>query len=833
MNTIQNTQRRTGLLQAELAPLQKQFGKNQFSLKHSLGPLRIFWEIIREPMFIMLGVACALYFILGQSNEGFLMLAAILFVAAISVFQEIRSSRALAALEQLTEPSVIVIRDGKEQSIASEDLLPGDLIVIEEGSRVPADAKIVESNDFTVNESILTGESIPVEKNEKEGFNAIFQGTTINTGKCFAIVTATGNRTRLGQLGKSISTIESPRTLLQTQIAGFVKTMAIIGFSAFGLIWFLNYLHSRDIFQSLLLGLTIAMSALPEEIPVAFSSFMALGAWRMAKLGIITKQPMTIENLGAVSVICLDKTGTITENKMTVRAIYDFETGQTEYLENNHSLNHPVLLWHSRLASEMAPFDSMEKAIAEAFDGKYDEKVYPKLNMVHEYPLEGIPPMMTHVYRNGKSDLVVAKGAPERILKTCKLSGHEKHKAMLAARDMAKQGLRVLGICSTVDHTGDFPDSQDNFNWKFEGFIGLQDPPKKNVKAVFKKWYDAGIRIKLVTGDYAETSMNIANQAGIKNSDHSISGDQLMMESDESIQSISKDTNIYVRMFPEAKLKLINALKSQDEIVAMTGDGVNDGPALKSAHIGLAMGNKGTEIAKESADLIITDDNLDKITEAIFQGRKIFDNLKKAIRYIISIHIPIILTASLPLILAWKYPNIFTPIHIIFLELIMGPTCSIFYEREPVERSVMHLPPRSRNQNIFSLRELTVSFIQGLIIAGGLLSLYYYFMERDFTIESVRAIVFITLILSNVWLTFVNRSFVETFNKTILYKNSLAPLVILLSALFLIAILLIRPFRELFQLAPINLSQFTTCLVVSLICTGWFELYKALKKAFT
>ncbi|HEX4852403.1 MAG TPA: HAD-IC family P-type ATPase, partial [Puia sp.] len=716
---IQNMGNRTGLLQTELAPLQKQFGKNQFNVKPSAGPLKMFWEILREPMFIMLAVACTLYFILGESNEGFLMLAAILFVAAISFFQEIRSSRALAALKQLTEPAVIVIRDGKEQSIASEYLLPGDLIVIEEGSKVPADARIIESNDFSVNESILTGESIPVEKDEMENSNDIYQGTTINSGKCIAMVTATGNRTKLGQLGKSIGTIESPKTLLQIQIGQFVKTMATFGFIAFGLIWLINYIHNKDIFQSLLLGLTIAMSALPEEIPVAFSSFMALGAWRMARLGIITKQPLTIENLGAVSVICLDKTGTITENKMKVRSIYDFESGSIEVLAVDQTLNHPDILWYARLASEVEPFDSMEKAIVEAFETKYDESIFPKLDMIHEYPLDGKPPMMTHVYDYNGEQLVVAKGAPERILRACKVSIHEREKALSALREMAAQGLRVLGICSEVNHKGNYPNNQDDFAWKFEGFIALQDPPKPNVKAVFQKWYDAGIEIKLVTGDYAETSMNIAKQVGIRNPDQSISGEQLMLATEESLQRISKELNVFVRMFPEAKLKLINALKSQKEIVAMTGDGVNDGPALKSAHIGLAMGKKGTEIARESADLIITDDNLDKITEAIFQGRKIYENLKKAIRYIISIHIPIILTASLPLLLGWKFPNIFTPIHIIFLELIMGPTCSIFYEREKVERSVMHIAPRSRSQNIFSFKELTVSFIQGLMITVG------------------------------------------------------------------------------------------------------------------
>ncbi|MBS1598882.1 MAG: cation-translocating P-type ATPase [Bacteroidetes bacterium] len=830
---ISYTDKFFGLKKSDVPSLIKQFGKNIFKADNQRGYLRMIWDILTEPMFLMLFAACCLYFILGESSEGFLMLAAMFFVAAISLYQEVKSSRALSALKQYTEPKITVVRDGEEQIIFSEELLPGDVMILEEGNRIPADAEILQSNDLTVNESIITGESIPVEKNANKDFHQLLQGTTINSGMCYAKVTATGNRTMLGRLGKSIATINSSKTLLQQQIGRFVKIMAVFGISAFALIWLINYINSDDIVQSLLLGLTLAMSAVPEEIPVAFSSFMALGASHMAKLGIITRQPQTIENLGAVSVICLDKTGTITENKMQVKEIFDFRNNQFEEIVDHGKPANTNVLQYARLASELDPFDAMEKAIVEAYQSQDASRANYDFSMIHEYPLEGVPPMMTHVYFSEGNQLVAAKGAPERILRVCNLDDFTKQKIEEMIKQMTSSGYRVLGVCSVANHVGDFPERQDDFNWEFEGLLALYDSPKKNVENVFRKWYDAGIDIKLITGDYAETAMNIATQAGINHNGKYITGAEVMQMSIEELQQTVKKISIYARMFPDAKLKIVDVLKTSGNIVAMTGDGVNDGPALKSAQIGIAMGDKGTEIAKEAADLIITDDDLDKITSAIQQGRKIYSNLKKAIRYIISIHIPIIFTASMPLLLGWKFPNIFTPIHIIFLELIMGPTCSIFYEREPVENNIMRKQPRSRTQNIFSWNELLVSIIQGLIIMLGILGLYYYFMQKDYPIKYIRTIVFTTLILSNIFLTLINRSFEETFNKTIRYKNSLAGYVLLISVIFLSSIYFIKPLQTIFELTSISFLHYFICIVTSIICTAWFELYKGLRKETT
>lgn len=814
-----------GLSDKEILALTQQFGKNIFQLESSRRLNHIIWDILKEPMFILLTVACLLYFILGEGNEGIMMLAAMFFVVAISIYQENRSTKALKALKQYSEPRVMVIRNGEEKILDTIELVPGDIMMLEEGGKIPADAIILQSNDLSVDESVITGESLPVEKNSSEQQNDLFQGTTINSGKCIAQVTAIGNQTVLGKLGKEVSVYTPPKTLLQQQIGKFVQRLFFFGLSAFLIIWLVNYLKTDSLIQSLLFGLTLAMAAIPEEIPVAFTSFMALGAYHMSKLGIISRQPQTIENLGAVSVICLDKTGTITENKMKVKVVYDFANDQLFDVERSSHIQYCDVLRYAMLASEVNPFDSMEQAIYEAYEKCADIK-NNRLRQIYEYPLEGKPPMMTHVYEFENKKIVAAKGAAERILGVCRTNAEMTKRITEYIRNLAAKGYRVIGIASAVHTNGELPYTQDGFDWKFEGLVSLYDPPKQNIKKVFRQFYDARIQVKLLTGDYPETAINIAEQTGISGYLKYYTGDEVMNMPQEELQTAVKSVNIFARMFPEAKLKVIEALKVNGEIVAMTGDGVNDGPALKASDIGIALGKKGTEIARQAADLILTDDNLEKISEAILQGRKIFSNLKKAVRYIISIHIPIILTASVPLLLGWKYPNIFTPIHIIFLELIMGPTCSIFFEREPVEKNIMLLPPRERKMGLFRENELLISIIQGVIIAGGVLALYYFFMKENYSVAETRTIVFTTLVLSNIFLTFVDRSFTENFTRTIFYKNNLAVWIFIISVFFLSAIHLVPFIRDIFQLAPIDVNDILICAVVSFVSVMWFEVYK-------
>lgn len=819
-----------GLSRQEIALLQAQYGKNIFSGSKEHRLYHILLDIFREPMLILLLIACSLYFILGNSGEGIIMAVAIVIVTAISLYQEAKSSHALQALKQFTEPKVTVIRGGIEEIIRNEDLVPGDIILQEEGQKIPADAIILQSNDLSINESIITGESLPVEKNETEGRNLLFQGSTIDSGKCIAKVTATGNNTVLGKIGKAIEGYLPAKTLLQLQINRFVKRLAAFGLIGFLVIFFVNYLKYDQFATSLLFALTLAMSAVPEEIPVTFSSFMALGAYKMSKLGIISRQPQVIENLGVVNVLCLDKTGTITENKMQLKTVYDYKNDILIDIDTNGAIKNNNILLYAVLGSESNPFDSMEKAIWEAYLSMND-KEHEKMEMVYEYPLEGQPPMMTHVYRMQDKIIVAGKGGAERIMAVCDLNDAERERTMDYVQRLAAKGYRVLGIASASHSAPPFPQSQDDFNWQFEGLIALYDPPKKNIAGVIKKIYDAKVEVKILTGDYPETAINIAQQVGIINSLHHRTGEEVINMKEDALQTALKTTNVFARMFPDAKLKVINALKANGEIVAMTGDGVNDGPALKASDIGIAMGKKGTETAREASDLVLTDDNLEKIIIAIREGRKIYSNLIKAVRYIISIHIPIILTASLPLVLGWTYPNIFTPIHVIFLELIMGPTCSIFFEKEPIEESTMFSAPRNRKAGLFTSKEILISIIQGVLITAGVLVLYYIFMVNGHGIKETRTIVFTTLILCNVFLTFASRSFTKTMFDTSRYKNNLAPAVILVSAIFLLLLHFIPAVQNLFQLAPITSFEFWLCFSVAFVSVMWFEVYKmGLKK---
>jgi Ca2+-transporting ATPase len=818
-----------GLRDEEIPALQKEFGKNIFTIKGAPRLLVISVNIIKEPMFILLCFACALYFIAGEINEGFLMLVAMLFVAAISFYQEVKSFKAIEALKEYTEPKVIVIRNRIEKTIPSSELVPGDTILLEEGNKVPADAEVLQQNDLSVNESVITGESMPVTKSSTAGNNFLYQGTTINSGKCYAHIVATGNNTQLGKLGKSISGYSQPQTLLQKQIGKFVRQLAFFGFTAFIVILAVNYINSKDVINSFLFALTLAMAVIPEEIPVAFSSFMAIGAFYMAKRGIISRQPQTIENLGAVSVICLDKTGTITENKMEVKDIYDHAALSITELGVDANESGSRVLEYAMLASEKDPFDAMEKAIWEEYRRSGIRSKYEDAEMVFEYPLEGHPPVMAHVYEDGVKKIVAAKGGAEKIIEICKLDNKTSKRILNNVKYFASRGNRVIGVASSEFYKKDLPVYQDDFEWNFEGLISLHDPVKENIESTLEEFYKAGIKVKLLTGDYPETAINVAQQIKIKNADHYLTGEEVMAMDDDELNENVKNVTIFARMFPDAKLKVVEALKANGEIVAMTGDGVNDGPALKAANIGIAMGQKGTDIARQASDLVVTDDDLEKVVEAVEQGRKIFSNLKKAVRYIVSIHVPIILTASLPVLLGWKYPNIFSPIHIIFLELIMGPTCSIFFEKEPVEKNIMLRTPRDRNKALFQTGEIFLSILQGVIIAMGVLLLYYYFMYHH-SLAVTRTVVFVTLIIGNIFLTFANRSFTESIFKTIRYKNSLASFIIIISLFFLALINFVPFLQSQFLLANISLKQFLICFIVAFVSVMWFEIYKMFYK---
>lgn len=820
-----------GLTTAQAAEQLRIFGKNELQATHRTPLLNSLRNIVTEPMFLLLAVACVLYFFLGDFTEAIMMVVSILFVAGIELYQETKSERALEALRNYTRAHVSALRDGNWVKLPSEDLVPDDIVRIEEGERIPADGILLEQHDLTVDESVLTGESMPVEKmvkgeaptatqEEQYGAHLLLQGATVATGKGTFRVTATGARSEFGQLGKSIESIDTEPTPLQLQIKRFVRQMGILGGVAFIVVFALNFWVEHDVWKALLFSLTLAMAILPEEIPVAFSAFMGLGAYRMIKYNILAKQPKTVESLGSATVICLDKTGTITENQMSVAAVSDL-SGKGRTLE--------YALW----ASEPEPFDAMEKAILEShlLAASLQDDPRADFQLVKEYALSGRPPMMTHIWeKQGSHRIIACKGAVERILEISKNKDELRQRVLAQTEEMAGQGYRVLGVASASLEGGDFPLEQDDFQWEFEGLVAFYDPPKKNVAQVFKKFYKAGLRVMMITGDHTATAQNIARSIGLKGWENALTGQEIMALSDSELRDTVQKTNLFARMFPDAKLKIVNALKSNGEVVAMSGDGVNDGPALKAAHIGVAMGMAGTEIAKSAASLVLLKDNLKSMVVAVRMGRRIYDNLRKAIRYIISIHLPIVLIVLLPLLFGWPYPHMLLPLHVIFLELVMDPTAAIAFENEPGEPNLMRKKPRLPNSSLFSWKELAVSLLQGLIITAGVFFMYYIAIRQGKSEEGVRSMVFATLVSANLFLTLANRSFDYAFNRTLFYKNPMLPVILGISAIMLLAILYVPFLTHLFKMGALPALDLGQCVLAGFVSVVWFEGYKLLKK---
>lgn len=818
-----------GLTNDEVVVSRAKFGRNSIIQQQKNVFLHSVLEMIIEPMFLLLIAAASIYFITGDYGNGIFMTVAIILVSTISLYQESKSRSAIHALKKLSQPNSKVIRNNETVEIPGEEIVMGDLIQTEEGTFIPADAIIIQSNDFAVNESILTGESMAVFKNESAANNTVFLGTIVTSGLAICKVTAIGNKTQLGIIGKSLEDIIVEKTPLQVQIGNFVKKMSIVGLIIFGIVWAINYYNSRAVLDSLLKALTLAMSIIPEEIPVAFTTFMALGSWRLLKMGIIVKQTKTVETLGSATVICTDKTGTITENKMSLAQGYIFAD---DSITNDFSSELSIeLITIAMWASEPIPFDAMEIALHEAYAKLKIDDERPNFNLVHEYPLDGKPPMMTHVFDNktGKR-IVAAKGATEALIATSDLSENEKMQVLTAMKKMALEGYRVLGVGLANFQGNDYPLKQQDFKFDFKGLVAFYDPPKANIKATFETFYNAGIQIKIVTGDNAETTATIAKQVGFRNADKTLNGDELMAMDDATLKTKVMETAIFTRMFPEAKLKIIKALKDNNQIVAMTGDGVNDGPALKSAHIGIAMGKKGTEIAKQAANLILVDDDFSKMIDAIAMGRKIYSNLKKAIQYIISIHIPIILIVFIPLALGWIYPNIFSPVHVIFLEIIMGPTCSIIYENEPMERNLMQVKPRPFTNTFFKLNEITISIIQGIAITIGLLFIYQYCVAINCSENTTRTLVFLTLISANIFLTLTNRSFYYSVFTTLRYKNNLVLIIISATIVMTTSLLFFPLFATFFEFEKVAGIQIALSILVGFVSVLWIEIYKGFKR---
>lgn len=823
-----------GLTDTEVIASRAQFGNNEQVQKQQYKWWLALLDLFKEPMLLLLIAVAIIYFILGENSEAFFMLAAIVAVSGISFYQDNRSRKALEALEKLNEPWSTVLRNGVALQIPTREIVINDFVIAEEGNTINADGEIVHSNDFSVNESTLTGEAYAVFKSEKTEKKNVFSGTLVASGLAVYKATQIGAETQIGKLGNSILNIKDQPTPLQVQIEKFVKGMAFIGIAIFLLVWGVYFWKTNDLLNSLLKGLTLAMSILPEEIPVAFTTFMALGSWRLMKEGVIVKKIRTVETLGSATVICTDKTGTITMNKMTLQSVYDFTSNQLFEKENWNDPRAAKLIEMAMWASEPVPFDPMEKTLHQEYEATTNTDTRRDFFMIHEYPLDGKPPMMTHVFQNKEGKrIIAAKGGPEALLQVSNLNKEEKNTIQHTITTIAAKGYRILGV-GYSDFSGDnFPTNQQDLPFHFMGLVVFYDPPKPNIDSVMQQFYEAGIQVKIITGDNSATTVAIAEMIGIKKPLVVMEGEEIMKLNEVNrLQSIH-DSTLMTRMFPEAKLAVVDALKKDNQVVAMIGDGVNDGPALKASHIGIAMGNKGTEIAKTAADLILIDDDLSKMIVAVAAGRRIYTNLKKAVQYIVSIHIPIILTVSLPLFLGWIYPNIFTPVHVIFLELVMGPMCSIVYENEPAEENSMKQKPRQLGSTFLSLKEMGISIIQGIIITLGILFVYQLTVQNGGNENLTRTMVFTTLVFCNIILSLVNRSFYYSVFSSLKNKNTMMVFVNSITIGMLGLILYISPIADFFDVLPLQLHQIGICIAVSCFSVLWIEIwkwYKRLKK---
>jgi Ca2+-transporting ATPase len=703
-------------------------GYNELPSSKPKGILSIALGIVKEPMFLLLVACGTLYLILGDVHEGLMLLSFVFVIMAIEFYQEKKTEKALDALKDLASPRALVIRDGSEKRIAGREVVTGDIIVLQEGDRVPADATVLYSVNLMADESLLTGESVPVRKTEfEETDNAIhpggddlpfvYSGSMIVQGNGIASVTATGLNTEIGKIGKALDKVQQEPTRLKIEMGSLVRKLAIIGTLLCVLVIVVYTLTRGELLKGFLAGITLAMAMLPEEFPVVLTIFLALGAWRMSKKNVLTRKPAAVETLGSATVLCTDKTGTLTHNKMTVSMLYNGTAFHAVGKSNQLPEEFHEIIEYGILASQINPFDPMEKAITAMGDRhlKGTEHIRADWKMVKEYSLSKDLLAMSRVFAHTGThqQTITAKGAPEAIFDMCHLTEEVKAMHARAVEELAASGLRVLGVAKAVVGSSNLPEIQHDFDFEFAGLIGLADPIRENVQEAVTECYKAGIRVIMITGDYPITAKSIAKDIGLKNYEACITGKELQEMTEEELCVRIKDVNVFARVVPEQKLKIVNALKKNNEIVAMTGDGVNDAPALKAANIGIAMGEKGTDVAREASSLVLIDDNFASIVGAVKMGRRIFDNLQKALGYIFAIHVPIAGLSLIPIFFA-DLPLMLWPIHIVFLELIIDPACSVIFEAEQEERNVMSRPPKKIDEPFFGAKKILLGCTQGV-----------------------------------------------------------------------------------------------------------------------
>ena len=824
-------------------------GPNEIASQDKRGLFAIVIEVVREPMFLMLVGAGALYLLMGSPGDALMLLGFVVVVMVITIVQERRTERALDALRDLSSPRALVIREGIRRRLAGREVARGDILVLSEGDRAPADALLRRGINLSVDESFLTGESVPVRKApsadakslERPGGDdlpSVYSGTLVTAGQGIAEVVSTGGRTELGKIGQALQRIQPEATSLQIETGRLVRKLAAVGLAACGLVVITYALTRGGTAQvwkeGLLAGIAMAMAILPEEFPVVLTIFLALGAWRISRSRVLTRRMPAIETLGAATVLCVDKTGTLTRNQMTLKKLaVNGRTTTVGAKAGELSEEFHALLENAILASKRDPFDPMELALQAAGDRLLmrTEHLHPEWKLLREYSLTPQLLAVSQAWKLGAAeDVVVAgKGAPEAISELCRLSPERRASVAVEAAALAAEGLRVLGVACARMTADTLPGEQSHLALEFLGLLGLEDPLRATVATAVAECRTAGIRIVMITGDYPATAQSIARQAGLANPGSIITGPELERMPDEELAERIRQVQVFARVVPEQKLRIVMALKANHEIVAMTGDGVNDAPALKAAHIGIAMGGRGTDVAREAASLVLLDDDFSSIVAAVRLGRRIFDNIKKAVGFILAVHVPIAGLSMLPVFFS-DWPMLLFPVHIVFLELIIDPSCSLIFEAEEAETNVMERPPRSANERLFSPATVGLALLQGLSALAACVALFLI-SRSSHQPDAARALTFLTLVVSLLVIILANRSWTRGIFSMLRVPNSALWWVVGGAAAFLALVLLVPMAQRLFHFAPLHAGNMALSLGAGLLCVMWLEVLKLTKWA--
>ncbi len=810
-----------------------ELGFNELISEKSRSLFTIIFELVKEPMFLLLLIAGFLYILLGDFHEGLVLIIFVAISISFTIYQEAKSEHAILALKQLSSPRTTVMRDGVKVRVPSREIVTGDIIFLNEGDRVTADCELIESQNLEIDESLLTGESLPVSKEiiNKELIK-LFSGSLVIKGYAKAQVQTTGMNSEIGKIGNKINQIEIEKSTLSQQTTKLITQITIISLAlSFLLIIIYGLIHGKWI-EAILSGIALSMAMLPQEFVIMMTLFPALGAFRLSKKNVLARRLSSIETLGAISTLCVDKTGTLTANQMSVQELFA-SIGEKITITNELRAtgilpeSFHALLEFSILASKLNPFDPMENAFHQMGKEflKQTEHLHSNWQLMKAYELTPELKAMSHVWKSNLNEdfIVAAKGSPEAIIDLCHLENTDKEKIKDQVDQMALIGLRILAIAEAKFKGTKWPLIEHDFNFKFHGLIGLADPLRPEITKSIIECHNAGIKILMITGDYPITAKSIAMKAGMT-IQNILTGDKIDSLNDHELEEALKNTNICARTTPFQKLRIVEALKNNGEITAMTGDGINDAPALKAAHVGIAMGERGTDVAREAASIILLDDNFTSIINAIQFGRRIFDNIQKSMTYIIAIHIPIAGMALLPVLL--KFPTFLFPTHIAFLELLIDPACSMAFENEPAEPNIMTKPPRNTKAPLMNKIVLTKAFIQGGLTLT-LIMISYWISLKFFIPKKARTFTFVILVISNLAAIFSNRSKNIKFLNLFLIKNKTLQFITILTLLFLFIVIYIPLIASIFRFSPLSLIQMLLGLVIG---GSSFFIYEFTKK---